>query len=728
MSLSRARKLVNLAITASRDNAANDDVVDEKKSNINTINAQESFLIPVDNVELELPDDFSELLENASIIFDDCETTQSNPENLTVLLPEFLPKQQSLMFNHTETDNKAIAAEPNLENFSISFVPELLSEQPIIFDQNETLSTVPNLENFSLSSESLPKQSDMVTDFSANCHVNVAPSLHYNADHGHDIDLISDESNDATLLVPYSEHSDSDVSSDTPKKSTTRKKRFQVKQSLWHAEKNRRRRELGKRYLGRNKKDGKWNYDIEKEPREMKRRCRCIAKEKSSFKCTTISEEVRKDIFSNFWNLTWGEKKVLVDSMITAVPTKRHRDRKDSSVSRREQSLLYYLRVNDQNIRVCKTMFLNTLGIGKWTALSWKNHPRSANDSTLNRETSSNRVKPFEADKKELESFLNSLPTMESHYCRSSSKKKYLLPEWPSKKNLYDFYVKDWCKSRNVKHLSIASFMNALNLHNIALFLPKKDQCEKCASYKTGQMDPDQYNLHVLKKNEAREEKKRDSLTEPYVFTVDLQAVLMAPKSNISSLYYKTKLCVHNLCFFNLQSKDGYCYVWNETEGGINAEEFATIYANFLETKVLPQISTNQGSELPKVILYSDGCSYQNRNSVVTNALLNVAMRHKITIIQKYLEVGHTQMEADAMHSTIERRVRKRVINVPAEYAYVCKTAREKPRPYEVAYLEHSFFKSFKNVEFFRSIRPGKLKGDPKVCPVMQQFDSFYLI
>lgn len=171
---------------------------------------------------------------------------------------------------------------------------------------------------------------------------------------------------------------------------------------------------------------------------------------------------------------------------------------------------------------------------------------------------------------------------------------------------------------------------------------------------------------------------------------------------------------MHNLCFFNLRTKDGYCYIWNESEGGLTADEFASCLFHFIETHVLPSFAT-VNKENSKIILYSDGCTYQNRNSTTANAAINLALIHNITIEHKYLEVGHTQMEADSIHSTIERCIKNRTINVPADYAYVCSIARKKPHPYYVEYLDHTFFKSFNKISFLRSIRPGKRKGDAKV-------------
>jgi hypothetical protein len=34
---------------------------------------------------------------------------------------------------------------------------------------------------------------------------------------------------------------------------------------------------------------------------------------------------------------------------------------------------------------------------------------------------------------------------------------------------------------------------------------------------------------------------------------------------------------LHNLSFSNLKTKEGYCYIWNETEGDVNSEMFAQL-------------------------------------------------------------------------------------------------------------------------------------------------------
>lgn len=193
-----------------------------------------------------------------------------------------------------------------------------------------------------------------------------------------------------------------------------------------------------------------------------------------------------------------------------------------------------------------------------------------------------------------------------------------------------------------------------------------------------------------------------------YCLTVDLQAVKIAPSLNASALYYKTKLCVHNYTIYNMTNHVK-CYWWCETEGELVASSFTTCLLDYLSENCL-------NPPLP-IVIWSDGCTYQNRNTVLSNALLNFSIAHNIQIEQKILERGHTQMECDSVHACIEKRLRNRKIQLPSDYKTVTEEARAKPFPYESSYLRHTFFKNYAIKEnlSYKSIRPGSKVNDPTV-------------
>ena len=61
--------------------------------------------------------------------------------------------------------------------------------------------------------------------------------------------------------------------------------------------------------------------------------------------------------------------------------------------------------------------------------------------------------------------------------------------------------------------------------------------------------------------------------------------------------------------------------------------------------------------------------TYQN---ILANALISLDIRRNMVIIQEFLERGHTQMECDSVHSTVERKLRNRQIYAPAMYVEAC--------------------------------------------------------
>lgn len=57
--------------------------------------------------------------------------------------------------------------------------------------------------------------------------------------------------------------------------------------------------------------------------------------------------------------------------------------------------------------------------------------------------------------------------------------------------------------------------------------------------------------------------------------------------------------------------------------------------------------------------------------------------------VKKYLVAGHTQMECDSMHSTIERKIVSDIFT-PRDYMVLMENARTKPYPYKVCQVSHN--------------------------------------
>ena len=185
---------------------------------------------------------------------------------------------------------------------------------------------------------------------------------------------------------------------------------------------------------------------------------------------------------------------------------------------------------------------------------------------------------------------------------------------------------------------------------------------------------------------------------------MDAQSVLLAPKLLTSAAYYKQKLQVHNFTFYELHNGDVTLYVWHEANGKYGSNEFTSCITDFIKEHV---------DRYNHFILISDGCGYQNRNRILSSALCDMAKKFSIIIESLYLEPGHTMMEADSVHSTLEYMFVAPIF-APSDYLTRMELARPR-QPYKVKVLEFSFFKDFESEGNFKSIRPGNRVGDPTV-------------
>ncbi|CAH1110485.1 unnamed protein product [Psylliodes chrysocephalus] len=297
--------------------------------------------------------------------------------------------------------------------------------------------------------------------------------------------------------------------------------------------------------------------------------------------------------------------------------------------------------------------------------------------------------------------------------CRQSTTRKYLEPLVTSASQLYNLYLKK-CQQENVTKVSRYTFDSIFKGQNLSLFSPKKDQCDLYCAHETGNLAEEEYAKHKETKNRARTKKNQDKEKSvsnlAHVFTKDLQAVKLSPLTRASAFYYKKKLNVHNFTMYNLQTHEVVCYWFEETATDLVASSFASCIVQTL-SKIL-------SDNLLPVILWSDGCNYQNRNTVLSIVLLHLSKELNVDKEQKFLTKGHTQMECDSVHSAIETKLKNKYL--PGQYCTITREARRKPFPYESHFLDHTFFKyySHKNFLVYDSIRPGRTTGDPTVVDI----------
>ncbi|KAL4153038.1 hypothetical protein QTP88_000871 [Uroleucon formosanum] len=245
--------------------------------------------------------------------------------------------------------------------------------------------------------------------------------------------------------------------------------------------------------------------------------------------------------------------------------------------------------------------------------------------------------------------------------------------------------------------------------YNINFFTPKKDQCELCTSFQNAVGEDkekfrEKYETHQREKELSRKEKdedKKKSNTNYIVSVYDLQAVLPAPRSNVSVFYYKSKLNSFNFTISELNTSQTECYFWHEGEGNRGVEEIASCVLMYLQ-KTIKDREDNGCTDLLDFVFYSDNCCGQQKNKYMIALYVYAVMKFPNinSITHKYLITGHTQNEGDCVHSTIEKQVKNSLkfgpIYVPSQYAQLIRMAKKRGKPYNVNELTHLDFSAIK--------------------------------
>ncbi|CAG9788155.1 unnamed protein product [Diatraea saccharalis] len=634
--------------------------------------------------------------------------------------------------NGNNERNENISAKENINDYQ-KCIPEVQQTLPVIvLTEDSCFTDYVSLNSFNMEEEHLPSTDHIIPRCVPSSEQEVLPiQLEFahdtNSESSREQIIYLEKTNDSqepiTLTNTHDDErplsssllkneSDKFIDPNNHNMNEGRKRRKKADPSQWKRNINKKLRMEGKAYLGFRKAGSTVIQDIPRDERKIKPTCMstvCANSKKRN--CQYFTQEQRESIYQRFWGLTWGERKAFVCGYVTKIAKKTNTTDGDS---RRNFTLIYNLNNGQQNYQVCRDMFLNTLGIGYRMVQSWVNDSSHGIPATIKiKDTSVNNVVRSQEDF--LSNFLDSLPKMPSHYNRQNSSKLYLEPVLQTIKDVYKLYLVK-CNETGQPSFSRKKFSEVMSSKNISLFNVKKDKCNLCACYEAGNLQEESWKEHIEKKEKARKEKQEDiekaNRGEIILIEVDFQAVKLAPLTHANAFYYKTKLACHNFTIYDIVKKQSTCYWFSEDQNNqLVASTFVSCLIYYLKKKCIT-------AEKKPIIIFSDGCTAQKRNNVMANALLNFSMLHGVLIYQKYLEVGHTQMEVDSVHACIERKLKKKEIKLPSDYVSITREAREKPTPYEAIDLTYDFFRDYTKPLRYNSIRPGRMKHDPTVTDI----------
>jgi hypothetical protein len=150
--------------------------------------------------------------------------------------------------------------------------------------------------------------------------------------------------------------------------------------------------------------------------------------------------------------------------------------------TRKQFSYRYSLPIPDINssVRVCKLFFLNTLDVSAQmvqTAHDKIDIPGVIMEEGRGQSDESRSNKTSEALLDDVRNHIDSFPTVDSHYCRKDTKRKYL-QSGLSVKKMYDLYC-TYCDIKNLTKVSISIYRKVFDTEfNLGFFRPRKDQCD----------------------------------------------------------------------------------------------------------------------------------------------------------------------------------------------------------------------------------------------------------
>lgn len=126
--------------------------------------------------------------------------------------------------------------------------------------------------------------------------------------------------------------------------------------------------------------------------------------------------------------------------------------------------------------------------------------------------------------------------------------------------------------------------------------------------------------------------------------------------------------------------KNVHCYFWTESDAKRGANEIGSCIWKYLKA-LSDEV---EGEEEVEVIFYSDNCCGQNKNKYITTLYMFAVHTLNIkSITHNFLIRGHTQNEADSVHSLIEKKVKKNLksgpIYTPDQIALIKNAKKSQP-------------------------------------------------
>ncbi|CAG9797918.1 unnamed protein product [Chironomus riparius] len=418
-----------------------------------------------------------------------------------------------------------------------------------------------------------------------------------------------------------------------------------------------------------------------------------------------VSFDERKALFEEFHKIgDVTNQKLFILGMTTLQEIVR---KQGKNIRKRTGNVLYVLRsvIPDSTLKekVCLTFFSNTFMVNTRTIQRWSKIRQPSKLIHQNRGKPSSR----KIDYPDVMEFINSYELYESHYCRAKHENKKYLPPNYTIRRFYEDYTSHCNLKGKVPTVTEEKFYDIIQYETeISIHVPLQDTCASCDKLKVqiqhakdagkrnklnAQKKEHLTDVDIVKHQFDLDKEKADD--EYFVYTFDLQKMLVLPILSTSVAYYKRNFNLYNLGVHPFpKNEDTSMFVWSEVEGSKGAEEIPSCLIKFLK---------EHAASASHIVSYSDRAGGQNRNIKIVLAFLRLLADPTMkveTIDLKYLISGHSRLPNDRDFALIERKIKQHsAIFLPSHYIDIIKSARNES--FKVYSMTREDFRTTKELE-----------------------------